>query len=67
MYLCLLLLSMTQFVPSYEVNEAMKMLCVFLSVLVPLPICLSLLGWPFTFTEKCDCGKINIVLSVKSQ
>ena len=55
---------MTQFVPSYEVNEAMKVLCVSVSVPVPLSICLPLLGRPFTLTEKFVCGKINIVLSV---
>ena len=39
---------------------------VFLPVPVLLSICLPLLVWPLNFTEKSDCEKIHLVLSVIS-
>ena len=37
-----------------------------LSMPVLLTICVPLLIWPFTFTKKSDCVKINLLLSVIS-
>ena len=68
MYLCLLLLYMKPFcVTSYLPVKSVNVLCVFLSV----SICVHILVWSFTLTEKSDCDiiftlKIELVLSVAS-
>ena len=47
----------TGIVPKYILSLPMQ---------VSLSICLSQLVWPFIFTEKSDCDKINFVLSMIS-
>ena len=59
MYLYLLLLSivlfMCHFVPPSEVSEGITCLSACAS------ICLPLLLWPFTFTEKSDCKTLSMI------
>ena len=51
------------FITPYEVCES---LLVSLPVTVVLSICLPLLVGPFNSTEKSDCHRINLALSVIS-
>ena len=51
---------------SYLAGKSVKVLPAFLPVPVILSISPPLLVWSFTFIEKCDCDKVNLVLSVNS-
>ena len=60
-YLCVTLLCICVSHAPYEVGEGVVSLC--LPVPVLLCICLSLLVWPFNFTERPGCAKINLMVS----
>lgn len=65
LHLCLLLLSTTLFLCELPM-KSIKILRVSLHLLALLFICLRLLAWPFTFTEKSNCDNLNLVVSLSS-